>query len=150
MGRMHEVARGVVGVVALTALVGCSGDPPATESVSGLHFTSATLLAGNPPPAVDVTLTDPTPTRAIYASTIALPDFPSGTFNCPVDFGIRYTVVFDVGGAHALTAVLNPGGCGDVTISGSSTRRAIDPAYWASLALNLGVEEPAIYPPPRP
>src|SRR5215471_3060345 len=56
--------------------------------------------------------------RAIYSATTSLPEFPSGTFNCPIDFGVRYQLTFHSGGSVALVATLSPGGCGQVWIEG--------------------------------
>jgi hypothetical protein len=132
---------------AVTLVVGCgSTEPPPASAISGLHFTTATMLPSNPPPSVDITLTAPTPARAVYVATLALPDFPSGTFSCPFDSGIRYTLTFRTDAGATTSAVLNPGGCGDVEISGSSERRVIDPAYWAVLAQNLSIPQATIYP----
>jgi hypothetical protein len=116
-------------------------------TVTGLRFTTSSELPSNPPPTnVDVTLTDPTPTLAIYLATLALPDFPSGRTNCPNDPGYRHTITFTDGDAIVMTAVLNAGGCRDVTISGAtSTRWAVDDAYWSVLAQNLGVPESAFF-----
>jgi hypothetical protein len=139
----------VCGALVFAGACGAAGPPPAAE-ITGLHFTTSTSISSNPAPDVDVTLTDRAPSRLIYAATLALPVFPSGTFNCPFDPGIRYSIVFARVDGDALTAVLNPAGCGDVTISGSATRRALDPAYWASMAEGLGIRESTIYPAPLP
>ncbi len=137
----------LAGTVALAG--GCGSDPPPpTSTITGLHFTTATMLPSNPPPSVDVTLTEPAPARAVYAATIALPDFPSGTFNCPNDSGVRYTIAFSSDTGRTVAAVLNPGGCRAAQITGSHERRVLDDTYWASLAQNLGIPEATIYPPP--
>jgi len=119
--------------------------PPASE-MTGMHFAATSALPSNPPPAVDVSVGQG-PAQNIYAMTLALPDFPDGTFNCPSDFGVVYNLTFFSGNAAAVTATLNPGGCRDVRISGSTpTRRVLDDGYWASLAQQLGVPESTIYP----
>lgn len=116
----------------------------------GLHFTSSTEIPSNPPPTVDVTLTNATAAENIYTATLALPDFPPGEYNCPNDDGVRYEIAFLSGQSVAVSATLSPTGCGDVTISGSATRRVLDEGYWATLARNLGIAEATIYPPPGP
>jgi hypothetical protein len=140
-----------ISTLALVLVAACGSESlqPA-EAITGLHFTAATEIPANPPPDVDVTLTDPTPSRAIYGATLALPVYPPGAYSCPNDWGVRYSIVFRAGQSDATTAVLNPTGCAEVTISGSSTRRAIDPIYWMSLAENLGIPQAAIYPLPHP
>ena len=146
-GRLVGALMAVAGAVALAS--GCGSDPPPpTSAITGLHFTTATMLPSNPPPSVDVALTDPAPARAVYAATMALPDFPSGTFNCPSDSGVRYTIIFSGDTGQTVSAVLNPGGCREVQITGSHERRVLDDTYWASLAQNLGIPEATIYPQP--
>ncbi|HTA18014.1 MAG TPA: hypothetical protein VK989_01910 [Polyangia bacterium] len=137
------------------ALAGCGGRAlperiavaqPDDVDVTGLHFTTSSAFPENPPPTnVDVTLTDPVPTRAIYEATLALPAFPSGRFNCPNDPGYRHTIAFTNGASVVVTAVLNPDGCRDVTIAGAPPARETDDDYWALLAQNLGVEETAFF-----
>jgi hypothetical protein len=134
----------------LVSIGGCASDPPSPSEITGLHFTTSSSSPSNPPPAVDVTLTDATSSRNIYSATLALPTFPAGTYNCPADFGLSYSIAFLEGSSTAVTATLSPGGCRAVTISGPDTRRVLDDAYWALLARNLGVTESAIYPSPMP
>jgi hypothetical protein len=127
-------------------LTGCGASLPDEASISALHFTTSSAFPENPPPTnVDVTLTNPGPSRAIYAATLALPDFPQGTFNCPGDPGYRHTIVFMSGQAAVVTATLNPRGCRDATISGAPPVRQTSDAYWALLAQNLGVAEPMLF-----
>jgi hypothetical protein len=122
--------------------------PPDEGTITGLHFTTSSAFPDNPPPTnVDVTLTDPIPARAVYSATLALPDFPPGRYNCPVDLGYSHTITFMNGQAVAATATLNAGGCREVTISGAPPLRwtATDEPYWALLAQNLGVQESTLF-----
>ncbi len=134
----------------LVALVGGCGEAssPPEDTVTGLHLTTSLGLLDNATSAnVDVTLTDPIPSRAIYAATLALPDFPPGRTNCPPDVGLSHTIAFTHGESVVATVVLNASGCRGVTISGSpSIRRAVDSAYWTSLAQNLGIRESTLFP----
>jgi hypothetical protein len=135
-------------VLALGMTAGCENGPPAASQVTGLHFVAITSLPSNPPPPVDITLTDADAGRArsIYQLTLALPETPAGTYNCPADLGVRYRLDFLSGPSIAVTVTANPNGCHEVTIPGTSQRRAITDDYWAALAENLGVAEAAIYP----
>ena len=92
-----------------------------------------------------MTLTDPTPSLAIYRATLALPVAPSGPVSCPDDLGYRHTITFFDGQVVEATAVLNPEGCEDVTISGSSTTRGATDAYWTTLAENLGIQRSTLF-----
>ena len=134
-------------VISVVVLGACGATPPPDEAkVTGLHFTTSSAFSGNPPPTnVDVALTDPTPVRAIYDATLALPDFPPGQFSCPADLGYTHSITFTSDSTVAVTATLNAGGCRDATISGSPQVRQTDDAYWALLARNLGVEESAFF-----
>jgi hypothetical protein len=133
-------------------LGGCGGTlVPEQTSITGLHLTTSSTFPENPPPTnVDVTLSDPAPSRAIYEATLALPDFPPGTYNCPADFGYSHTMVFVDGQAAVVTATLNIGGCREATISGAPPVRQTDDSYWALLAENLGVDEAALLSTPTP
>lgn len=133
--------RSVFLVFSVLALGAC-GDPPLPDeaSITGLQFTSYSEMPENRQFfVVDVTLTDPGPTRAIYGATVALPDFPPGEYSCPADFGIRDRISFASGQAEVVTATLNPFGCGNATISGSSHVRQTSEAYWNLVAQNLGI-----------
>jgi hypothetical protein len=145
---MKELARGRR-VVLLGALLfgGCGGSPmPDETSVTGLQFTTSAAFPDNPAPTnVDVTLTDPGPSRVIYRATLALPDFPSGTYHCPPDLGYSHTIVFTCEPHANVTATLNTGGCRGATISGAPPVRQTNDTYWSLLAQNLGVEEATLF-----
>jgi len=124
----------------------CSSEPPSPSQVTGAHFAATTTLQSNRPPAVDVTV-DQSPAQNIYTMTLALPNFPDGVFNCPIDFGVVYKLTFFSGDTTAVTASLNPSGCRDVRISDAPhVRRVLDDSYWSALAQQLGVPESTIYP----
>jgi hypothetical protein len=140
------IANGVACAIALVfGSVGCDKPPPDPAQVTALHLTTSTSLTSNPPPAVDVTVSDVVAARNAYVLTLGLMDFPSGTFNCPFDSGIRYQLDFMNGPTIAVTVTANPGGCGDVHIPGTSERRTTG-QYWADLAQSLGIDESVIYP----
>ena len=145
---MKELALGRwVFLLAGLLFAGCGGGPmPDETSVIGLHFSTSSEFADNPPPTnVDVTLTDPGPSRVIYRATLALPDFPSGVYNCPADLGYTHTIVFTREPHAAITATLNTGGCRDATISGAPPVRQTNDPYWSLLAQNLGVDVATLF-----
>jgi hypothetical protein len=146
---MKELAGGGPMLLLGALLVGGCGMPDAA-SITGLHFTTSSAPGNAPLTNVDVTLTDPGRSRAIYQATLALPDFPSGTLHCPVDLGYRHTVVFMSGQDAAVTATLTVGGCRGATISGASSTRQTNDAYWALLAQDLGIEESTLFSPAAP
>jgi hypothetical protein len=139
--------RSVFSIFGVLALGACGATPvPDGAVITGLRFTTASAFPENPPPTnVDVTLTDPTPSRAIYDATIALPDFPPGHFNCPADLGYSHEITFTNGQAVVVTATLNEGGCRDATISGAPPVRQTTDAYWTLVAQNLGIEESTLF-----
>jgi hypothetical protein len=146
--RQLSGARRVFFVSSVLVLSGCGAGAPLPDeaTITGLHFATSSAYPENPPPTnVDVTLTDPIPSRAIYEATLALPAFPSGTYNCPADLGYRYTIAFENEQAVAVTAGLNPGGCRDVVIAGMTRIRRSDDAYWALLAEKLGIDESTLF-----
>jgi hypothetical protein len=133
------------GAGGIRGTAGQSG-PILGATITGLRFTTSSEFPTNPPPTdVDLTLTDPTPSLAIYRATLALPVAPSGPVSCPNDPGYRHTITFFAGQFVEATAVLNPEGCQDVTISGSSTTRLATDAYWTTLAGNLGIQRSTLF-----
>jgi hypothetical protein len=118
--------------------------------MSSLHFATGFLAGNPPPPNVDIALKDAVKAQAIYDATMNLPQFPDSRTNCPSDPGVRYTIDFSNDQGPVVEAVLNPWGCSDVEITGEITgsqgRQARDPAYWSTLAQNLGIDESLIYP----
>jgi hypothetical protein len=133
--------------VSVLAIGACeAAGPPDETTITGLHFTTSSAFPTNTPPTnVDVTLGDPTPSRAIYRATLALPDFPAGRFNCPVDLGYTHTIAFTDADGVAVTATLNEGGCWDATISGAPPKRQTSDDYWTLLAQNLGVDRSTLF-----
>jgi hypothetical protein len=132
----------------MDVITGCEASNPIEPSgVRGLTFTASTL---NPTgPTFDLKIDDSVTAQNIYAATEALPLFPPGHFNCPGDLGTRYSIIFFMASSTVATAVLNPSGCQDVTITASgdkSVRGVRDQSYWSTLASNLGLPESKIYP----
>jgi hypothetical protein len=130
-------------------------------SVSAMSFNAITSVPSNPAPNVQVTISDPAALDVANA-ILDLPAMPSGTYNCPEDFGVSYFLVFtggdpNGGGETVMTANLDPAGCqaGDITSDGQHVDNFWVPAtsdFWSRLAGDLGVPEANIYPylPPTP
>jgi hypothetical protein len=140
----------LVAVLGGTTL-GCDSSTTASPpQISSLHFATGFLAGNPPPPNVDIALKDAVKAQAIYDATINLPPFPNGRTNCPGDPGIRYTIDFSNDKGPIVEAVLNPGGCADVVMTGEMIgiqgRQVQDPGYWSTLAQNLGIDESQIYP----
>jgi hypothetical protein len=127
-----------------TTPVADTGLRPASE-VTGLLFS---VTAGTPNPGApeSVAVTDPSRAQDVYRATLALPDSPHQMISCPMDSGARYQLTFFFDDASTLIVTLNPGGCNDVHIPGTTLRRAVSDAYWSALAHGLGIAESDIYP----
>jgi hypothetical protein len=139
---------GVIGAALTFSLLGAcsSSSMPPASTLTGMRFAATTIVPGNSPPAVDVTV-GKSPAQNIYTMTLALPDLPSGAYACPNDFGITYDLTFFDGASTAASATLEPSGCRLVRFSGSDeVRRVLDDTYWATLAQQLGVPQSMIYP----
>jgi hypothetical protein len=148
---MYKV--GVACVLSVAACTSSSGDSSVmtalrTEQpgIDSAHFTTASSIAQNPAPDVDVTVTGDA-AQKIFAATIALPEMPQGDYGCPADWGITYTLEFS-GGQHAVTATIEPSGCerASLSIEQGSVWVATAPDYWTTLANALGVVEAKLYP----
>ena len=146
--------------IALLATGGCGESAGSAAAVAALraeiphvltlHFVATTTLPGNPPPDVNVTVSNPAAQDACQA-TLALPSMPAGSYNCPADFGITYTLFFEGGDTEGvMIATLDPAGCQQGKIGDGSTSisfwTATSPDYWSRLAADLGVDESEIYP----
>jgi hypothetical protein len=138
-------------------LIGCTSDGTDSRVMAALRteqsaigtarFTAATSIPANVAPNVDVSVTGDS-ARAIYAATISLPEMPSGTFFCPEDAGITYTLDFSASGQLVVEATIEPTGCQQVSLSiaPGTAWVATDDAYWPTLAADLGIAEATIYP----
>src|SRR5208283_2670126 len=81
---------------------------------------------------------------AVATSACGLPVFPPGQFNCPADFGVTYALGFIVtDGQVAATIDADPTGCS--TLTGLGPPRSATPAFWAELAVALGLPAPREY-----
>jgi len=123
-------------------------------NVKTLEFTTWGTIPSNPPPSVSVTVSDSALAQAACDATLALPVMPSGTYDCPADFGVTYQLTFLNGYAKGpsavMTATIDPDGCQQVQVTNGSASAtlwtATSPDYWSSLATDLGIAESEIFP----
>jgi hypothetical protein len=109
--------------------------PPAVAEIVGMAFHREA------PPPIDLAIEDPSRAQHLYDLTLALPVFPPGTYDCPVDYGVRYELTFSRASGDGVTITLDPNGCQNVLIPGTCVRRATDKSYWTRLAEDLGICE---------
>jgi hypothetical protein len=124
---------------------------PVVGDIVGLEFTASSSVSAEPPPAVHVVVTNSAKAQEAFAATLALPDFPPGTYACPLDFGVRYQLTFFLANGTKLDVSANPSGCQQVSIPGTCMRRTADAGlmaddYWSKVSQDLGVPEGEIYP----
>jgi hypothetical protein len=120
-----------------------------SNQVTTVAFSTATALPANPAPNVAATVSVASQAQALYQATLDLSQVPSGTYNCPADLGVTYSLVFSDGSKASpiMQATLDPTGCGWVNINGLGSL-VTDATYWAFLASTLGITEAQIYPYP--
>jgi hypothetical protein len=131
----------------LIFLVACNAQGlPGDELPSSLRFTTSTTIPQNPPPKLDVTVTELGAVRSAYQATTSLAHFAGGVQRCDVDWGVQYQVTFYSGDAMLLHANVDPNGCKAVQLEPEDSTRAATSAYFATLAASLQVPEASIFP----
>lgn len=102
-------------------------------------------------PPFDKTSTSAAKAQRLYNALLALPVMPAGPYYCPIDFGTLYHLSFYDDATHvAATAIVEPGGCGDVTLPDGAHRwTATTPSFWPTFAAAFNVPESAIWPQPH-
>ncbi|HEX6798028.1 MAG TPA: hypothetical protein VF116_09990 [Ktedonobacterales bacterium] len=79
----------------------------------------------------NTTVRDAAQARRLYAALIALPEMPSGTYNCGEDLGVAYHFTFYQGATAVATAMVKPDGCQGATLPDGSYRwAATDQTFW--------------------
>jgi hypothetical protein len=122
------------------------GTPPAVDQIAGLKFSTATTIPSNPPPSVQVTVSDTAKAQDAYQKTLALPVVRPGIRSCGMDSGITYRLTFLFANGLSLTVTEDPDGCGYVDIPGTCVRQGYPLGYWSQLAQDLGIPVCKIYP----
>lgn len=90
-----------------------------------------------------VTSTDVTAIASVARAACGLPDFPAGAYNCPLDYGVTYSLVFKSGTVEVGTVTADPTGC--PTLTGLGPTRSADQSFWDQLAVALGLPAPREY-----
>ena len=120
-----------------------------TGSVTSLEFTNPTSIPSNVPPPADVTVSDASKAQGLYAATLQLPSAVSiGPVVCPLDWGIRFRLVFRDGAGIVIATATVDWSCQLVDIGapgGSSLSLSyymvVPGDYWDTLASTLGVTQ---------
>src|SRR6266571_2373316 len=89
-----------------------------------------------------VTVNDPERARAVAQAVCALPPMPRGTYHCPADFGIIYTLNFTVDAMMLRAVTVEATGCQQVSGLGRTRWLALSPAFWSVLGIAMGIAHP--------
>lgn len=85
------------------------------------------------PPSAHAEISDPAMVQRLYALLLELPPVPAGTFHCPRDSGVTYSLVFYDGSTVVLPAIVHPSGCQTVLLGNGQSRWALGAAGSAFL-----------------
>ena len=100
-------------------------------------------------PAVDQTITDRAIANQLATDIQDLPTFPNGVFNCPIDFGTTYKLVFTTVSASTWSATLSVLGCKTVKLSDGRTVWALNATkLFEDLGAALGLAPDEFTPEP--
>ena len=134
-------------LVALACLVACSRAPTTSQrTFTALRVTRTSAFPRNGIPPFDATTDNAASVRQFYQTLLALPAPPSGPINCPADFGVAYQLTFYAGTVATARATVDAGGCGLVTVGGSTHWWIQSPSFWQEFADTLGVPVADLYP----
>ena len=89
-----------------------------------------------------VVVTDRAAVQAVARALCALPQMPSGTMFCPIDFGIIYHLVFTAGGRSFSVVSIDVGGCETVRGLGATRWLMKSPGFWHMLGMAMGLSKP--------
>lgn len=115
----------------------------ARKAVDSVWITQ-TLATGNDsdPPLLDKAVTDAQLAQALYHAAFALPDYPGGIMNCPLDYNNVYHLAFMYHGSMVLTVRADTSGCQAVSLGDLGARMALGhDEFWQALANALGTSE---------
>jgi hypothetical protein len=90
------------------------------------------------------TIDNPAKVQQVYNDISALP-VATGTYSCPPDLGITYSLDFYVGVFLLLTAEYEPTGCAFVTLPDGITRSALHNVFENKLVAGLDVSEKSFF-----
>jgi hypothetical protein len=174
MEPMNGTGRTWVGTIAAFGLLlasACGEPADSTQDalraqigrVQTVTFQASTYILSNPPPAVDLTITDSGAAQDMANAILALPVMvgvasPSED-HCPADVGVMYDLEFaGRAGDQVMQTTINVSGCQQAVVEKSDAyddvilTAAGHPDFWSRLAADLGLPEADIYPyhPPSP
>ena len=86
-----------------------------------------------------VTVTGAHQAQAVAQALCTLPAMPTGTFSCPMDWGINYRLIFTAGDSKLAPVTVDATGCQQVTGLGPVRWTALSPAFWNVLATAAGI-----------
>lgn len=102
-------------------------------------------------PPFEATSDDAAVAQSLAQTIKSLPPFPNGTYHCPIDFGVTYTLTFQSGSAPALSASVDAQGCQGLTITGESHARwTIGGPFWPQVAQTFHVSQTFLWAAPHP
>jgi len=87
-------------------------------------------------PPFTKTIVDHILVQKLYTEILALPSFPSGTFNCPPGSGVQYHLAFYSGAVLILAADYRPTGCPSLQLNDGTVKSgdsAFDSDLWHAL-----------------
>lgn len=146
MGSRSLIALITILVAFITAA--CTSSPPASSldaNVTSVRITRDPGLIVMPP--LNRTITDIRTAQRLARDVLALPVMPSGTYNCPVDFGTSYRLSFAA--KTPWSAKMDVLGCGTVSLSDKEIRWTIEsPALHTDAAAALGISMSDLAPVP--
>lgn len=124
---------------------------PVVWLISSVRAILTSAFPENHIPPFDKTSISAARVQQLYNALLALPVQPQGTYYCPIDFGTLYHLrFFDTTGRLVATAIVEPGGCQDVTLPDGSHRwTATTPGFWTIFAAAFNMPESAIRPYPQ-
>jgi len=86
-----------------------------------------------------ITVTSARRAQSAARALCALPVMPSGTFNCPADWGISYRLVFTSWAGRLAHVTADASGCQEVSGLGATRWTLTSPGFWRSLAQAAGI-----------
>jgi hypothetical protein len=132
----------------LAVMAACAGSHPTHPSqTAGMQLDRLDITQPQVPPQSrlrpvgHVVVRNRITVNELYLWLEGFPAFAGApaSAGCPVDYGIRYHIVFSAGNTVVLSADANPSGCQDIRLSDGRTLQALSEtgtgrAFWALLA----------------
>ena len=123
---------------------GAGSSPPEGDTPDSVRIV-IDVVTGTQPVKPEVTLTDVTLVRQIYATLLALPPLPTNQA-CTAELGPHYTLTFRQGSKTLVTALARRDGCRPVTLSGEAQDRKATQTFWSQLDQAIYAATPPAHP----